>query len=75
METKIKNIVCESLLFSIIGFLVYLSVIVAGFIGCCMSITNVVFNQILIILAISGVITFGVGSYFICFKKKAQIDS
>jgi len=75
METKLKNIVCESLLFSIIGFLVYLLAIVASFMGCCLGVTNVIFNQILLMLAISGVIVFGVGSYFICFKKKAQIDS
>jgi len=74
METKLKKIVCESLLFSLIGFLVYLSVIVAGFMGCCIGITNVIFHQILVILAISGVIAFGVGSYFICFKKKAQLN-
>jgi len=75
METKLKNIVCESLLFSFIGFLVYLLAIVASFMGCCLGVTNVIFNQILLMLAISGVIAFGVGSYFICFKKKAQIDS
>ncbi len=75
METKLKNIVCESLLFSFIGFLVYLLAIVASFMGCCLGVTNVIFNQILVMLAILGVIAFGVGSYFICFKKKAQIDS
>ncbi len=74
METKLKNIVCESLLFSFIGFLVYLLAIVAGFMGCCLGVTNVMFNQILLILTISGVIAFGVGSYFICFKKRAQIN-
>ena len=74
METKLKNIVCESLLFSFIGFLVYLLAIVAGFMGCCLGVTNIMFNQTLLILTISGVIAFGVGSYFICFKKRAQIN-
>ncbi len=74
METKLKNIVCESLLFSFIGFLVYLLIIAAGFMGCCFNVTNVMFNQIIVVLAISGALAFGIGSYFLCFKKKAQIN-
>lgn len=74
MKAKLKNIVCGSLLFSFIGFLVYLSVIVASFMGCCIGVTNMVFNQIFVILIISGVVAFGVGSYFICFKERAQLN-
>jgi len=72
METKSKILISELLLFAAIGFSIYLLAIVASFIGCCVGITQVIFDQVLLVLAISGFVAFGVCSYFTCFKKKKE---
>lgn len=72
MEAKLKIFISELLLFALIGFLIYLLVIVASFIGCCLGVTQVIFDQILLVLVISGLVVFGVCSYFTCFKKKIE---
>lgn len=72
MEAKLKILFSEFLLFATIGFFIYLLVILAGFIGCCVGITEVLFDQILLVLVIIGVVTFVACSYFICFKEKSK---
>ncbi len=72
MEAKLKVIVSEVLLFSTIGFVIYLLAIVASFMGCCLGVTQAIFNQILIGLTVIGVTALGACSYFICFRKKPE---
>ena len=69
MEARLKIVVSEILLFSLIGFVLYLLAITASFIGCCFEITNVMFDQILLALIFSGIVVFGVCSYLTCFKR------
>jgi len=69
MEAKLKIVISEGLLFSSIGFAIYLLAIIVSFVGCCFGITSGMFDQILLALVISGLIVFGVGSYFTCFKR------
>lgn len=70
-NSKLKIVITEVLLLSLIGFVIYVLAIVASFMGCCLGVTNVIFDQIVLILSISGIVAFGVCSYFTCFKHKS----
>jgi len=72
MEAKKKIIYSELLLFSFIGFLIYLSVIIGGFIASEMGVTSAGFNSIFWGEAIIGFLSFAVCSYLTCFKKKKR---
>jgi len=69
METRLKIVVSEVLLFSLIGFVIYLLAIMAGFVGYHLGITNVMFDQVLLVLVLSGLVVFGACSYLTCFKR------
>lgn len=69
METRLRIVVSEILLFSSIGFVIYLLAITVSFAGCCFGITSGMFDQILLALGFSGLVVFGVCSYLTCFKK------
>lgn len=69
-NSKLKIVISEVLLLSLIGFIIYVLAIIASFMGCCLGITNVIFDKIVLILSISGIVAFGICSYFTCFKNK-----
>jgi len=72
MEARKKIIYSELLLFSFIGFLIYLSVIIGGFIASEMGVTSAGFNSIFWGLGCAGIVSFGICSYFTCFKHKQK---
>ena len=69
-EAKSKVLYTEILLFSFIGFLVYLSVIISGYIAYLFGVSSEKFNSIFLGLAILGVLAFAVCSYLTCFKSR-----
>ncbi len=69
-EAKSKMLYTEILLFSFIGFLVYLSVIISGYVASLFGVSSEKFNSIFLGLAILGMLTFAVCSYLTCFKNK-----
>ncbi len=71
-EAKSKVFYTEILLFSFIGFLVYLLDIVSGYIAYLFGVSSEKFNSIYLGLAILGVLAFAVCSYLTCFKSKKR---
>jgi len=69
-ETKPNVLYIEILLFSFIGFLVYLSVIVSGYIASRFDISTQKFNAVFLGLAVAGMLTFAICSYLTCFKNR-----
>ncbi len=57
-------------LFGIIGFLFYLFLIIAGFIGCCSSMTMEIFNKITLATLGVAVLVFIVCMYNNCCKLR-----
>jgi len=70
MKENLKIFVNATLLFSVIGFVTYLLLITASFFGCCTGITQHVFHQVIIILSVAGVATFGICFYNNCYKTR-----
>ena len=56
------------LLFASIGFLTYILIILASFLGCCTGITRNGFHILLIVLSTASMITFAVCVYNNCYK-------
>jgi hypothetical protein len=69
MEARIKMIISAALTFSFIGFVLYLLVILSGFIGCCLGISLSGYDQVLIVLVGAALATFGVCFYTSCYRK------
>ncbi len=70
VDAKSKMIYKVILLLSFIGFLVYLSVIISGYVAYLFGVTSQKFDLIFLGLAIIGIISFGICSYLTCFKNK-----
>ncbi len=71
-EVKFKVAYKEILLFSFIGFLVYLSVIVSGYIAYLLDLSSQEFNSVFWGVAIIGILSFAACSYLTCFKRKKR---
>ncbi len=69
---KSKVFYTEILLFSFIGFLVYLLDIVSGYVAFLLGVSSEKFNSVYLSLAILGVLAFAVCSYLTCFKSKKR---
>ncbi len=69
-ERKSQTVYKEIILFSFIGFLVYLSVIVSGYVSYMLGVSSEKFNSVFWWVAAIGILAFGVCSYFTCFKNK-----
>ena len=69
MEAKLKMIISSALTFSFIGFVLYLLVILTGFLGHGFGMSVNGFEQLLVILAAAAVATFGVCFYTSCYQK------
>ncbi len=67
MKTDSK-IFKATIIFAFIGFITYLLIILASFLGCCTGITSNGFNVVLIILVVASVCTFGICFYNNCYK-------
>lgn len=63
MKPALVNI---ALLFGFFGFLFYLFLIIAGFLGCCTGMTTSVFYKVAGIVLIISVILFGICAYNNC---------
>lgn len=55
-----------AILFGFIGFLGYLFLIVAGFLGCCAGITTLFYHKIVMFILIAAVVIFGICMYNNC---------
>ena len=64
-----KTLVNITLIGSLIGFLIYLSFIVLSYISCCVNMEIPQFHMGLLIILLSGSITFGVCLYQNCYKN------
>lgn len=71
-KVKLEMVYKEILLFSFIGFLVYLSVIVSGYAAYLLGISSEKFNSIFLGVAVIGILSFAVCSYLACFKNKKR---
>ncbi len=69
MEPKFRIIVSAALTFSLIGFVLYLLFILSGFLGCCFGISLAGYDQVLIVLAVAALATFGICFYTSCYRK------
>ena len=67
MKTNSK-IFKGTIIFAFIGFITYLLIILASFLGCCTGITSSGFHIVLIILIVAGLGTFGICFYNNCYK-------
>lgn len=63
-----KFFVNFSLTFAVIGFITYLLIVIASFFGCCVGLTDFMYQKIILALVIIGTITFGVCMYNNCSK-------
>ncbi len=68
MKANSKIIMKATLIFAFIGFVTYLLIILASFLGCCTGITGHTFHQVLTVLVVAGGVTFGVCFYNNCYK-------
>ncbi|NOX84897.1 MAG: hypothetical protein GXO86_02860 [Chlorobi bacterium] len=66
MKANTKILMKATLIFAFIGFITYLLLILASFLGCCTGITGHTFHQIVTVLVVASVVTFG-----ICFSTIA----
>lgn len=71
-EVKSKMFYTEILLFSFIGFLVYLSVIISGYVAYLFGVSSESFDSIFLGVAIIGILSFVICSYLTCFKNKKR---
>ena len=63
------------LLFASIGFLTYLLIILASFLGCCTGITSNGFHVLLIVLSTASMLTFAICVYNNCYKATKDMKS
>jgi len=69
MKTGIKIFVNVSLLFSFIGFVTYLFLIIGSFLGCCFKISTSLFETIAIIMIVAAFTVFTFCIYN-CIRQK-----
>ena len=72
MKTGLKLFVNSALMFAVIGFVTYLFIIVAGFFGCCAGITEYLYHKVVLLIVVSGAITFGFCLYNNCYKTSRK---
>lgn len=70
MKNNLKLFVNATLMFAAIGFVSYLLILVAGFLGCCTGITTTSFYQIIFAIGAAALITFGYCIYNNCYKTR-----
>lgn len=70
MKNNMKIFVNATLMFALIGFISYLLILFAGFLGCCAGITDSLYYQIIIMLVVAAAITFGICMYNNCYLKR-----
>lgn len=69
MKINLTVFVNTALLFAAIGFVTYLLIIAAGFLGCCAGISSGQFYMIILILATVATLIFGV-----CMIKNCYLN-
>lgn len=69
MEARLRMIISAALTFTIIGFALYLLIILTGFLGCCLGISISGYEQILIALVAAALVSFGICFYTSCYQK------
>lgn len=69
MKASLKLFVNSALMFGLIGFVSYLFIIIAGFFGCCAGLSTFLYHKIVMLILVSGAITFGFCLYNNCYKK------
>lgn len=69
MEAKLKMVISAAFTFAIIGFVLYLLIIMSGFLGSCLGINHGLYEQILVVMALAALATFGVCFYTSCYRK------
>lgn len=69
MKASLKIFVNSALTFAAIGFVTYLLIIISGFFGCCAGISTFLYHKIVLILVVTGAITFGICLYKNCYKS------
>ncbi len=72
MKTILGNF---AFLFGIIGFVLYLFLIMASFIGCCSAITTDIFQKIVMLILGIAVVTFLICMYNNCCKIRGKKNS
>ncbi len=69
MKASLKIFVNSALMFGLIGFVSYLFIIIAGFFGCCAGLSTFLYHKIVMLILVSGALTFGFCLYNNCYKK------
>lgn len=73
MKTGIKIFVNVSLLFSFIGFVTYLFLIISSFLGCCFEISTSLFEKIALVLIVAATTVFAFCIYNCIRQKKYSV--
>jgi len=69
MKLNLKIFANAALTFAVIGFLTYLFIVITGFFGCCVGITDLLFKKIILLLVFAGLVTFGVCLFNNCYSS------
>lgn len=69
MKTGIKIFANATLMIGIIGFVSYLVLILAGFLGCCFEISGFLFERIILLTIIAAGLVFALGMYNNCCRS------
>jgi len=69
MKDSMKIFVNAALMFALIGFVSYLLIVLAGFLGCCAGITSSMYYQIILVLVTAAAVTFGICMYNNCSQR------
>ena len=69
MEARLRMVISAALTFSLIGFVLYLLIILTGLLGHGLGISVSGFELLLIILSAAALVTFGICFYTSCYQK------
>jgi len=72
MKMSLKIFVNAALTFAVIGFITYLSIIIAGFFGCCAGISDSLYYQIIVAIVVAATIVFGICMYNNCYLQNKE---
>lgn len=64
-----------ALLFGAFGFLGYIFIVIAGYLGCCANITSKFYHNLVIIILVVAFVLFALCMYNNCCKIPEQTDS
>ncbi|HEY9114262.1 MAG TPA: hypothetical protein VIN10_06150 [Bacteroidales bacterium] len=71
MKTGIKIFANATLMLGLVGFVSYLFLIFAGFLGCCLEISSLLFEKITLLTILAAGFVFTLGMYNNCCRSNS----